>query len=136
MKPATLRNSARDRTLVVVSRDQTRYCPAQAIAPTLQAALDGIRGRLAPKLRALARDLRNRRRAVEGMLEGIAETFYLKFGDVVRIEMKDAAGARSSAPSSRASSATRHDPTTRSVLRLATRRPLKSTAEARGIFSP
>ena len=56
MKLATLRNGARDGVLVVVSRDLTRYCPAQPIAPTLQAALDEW-PRLAPKLGALARDL-------------------------------------------------------------------------------
>ena len=56
MKLATLRNGARDGMLVVVSRDLTRYCPAQPIAATLQAALDDW-PRLAPKLEALARDL-------------------------------------------------------------------------------
>ena len=56
MKLATLRNGARDGMLVVVSRDLTRYCPAQPTAPTLQAALDDW-PRLAPKLEALARDL-------------------------------------------------------------------------------
>ena len=56
MKLATLRSGARDGMLVVVSRDLTRYVPAQPIAPTLQAALDDWR-RIAPKLLALASDL-------------------------------------------------------------------------------
>jgi fumarylacetoacetate (FAA) hydrolase len=56
MKLASLRNGARDGMLVVVSRDLTRYVPAEPIAPTLQAALDGWR-RIAPKLHALSRDL-------------------------------------------------------------------------------
>ncbi len=56
MKLATLRNGARDGMLVVVSRDLTRYVPAQPIAATLQAALDNC-ARAAPKLHALARDL-------------------------------------------------------------------------------
>ena len=56
MKLASLRNGARDGMLVVVSRDLTRYLPAEPIAPTLQAALDGWR-RIGPKLHALSRDL-------------------------------------------------------------------------------
>ena len=56
MKLATLRNGARDGTLVVVSRDLTRYAPAEPIAATLQAALDNW-ARVAPKLKALAGDL-------------------------------------------------------------------------------
>src|SRR5208337_2065249 len=56
MKLATLRNGARDGMLVVVSRDLTRYAPAEPIAATLQAALDNW-ARVAPKLKALARDL-------------------------------------------------------------------------------
>ena len=56
MKLASLRNGARDGMLVVVSRDLTRYVPAEPIAPTLQAALDNW-ARAAPKLHALARDL-------------------------------------------------------------------------------
>src|SRR5438477_5313191 len=56
MKLATLRNGARDGVLVVVSRDLTRYTPAEPIATTLQAALDNW-ARVAPKLQALARDL-------------------------------------------------------------------------------
>lgn len=40
MKLATLKNNSRDGQLVIVSRDLTRYCTANAIAPTLQAALD------------------------------------------------------------------------------------------------
>ncbi len=40
MKLATLRAGGRDGTLVVVNRDGSRYAPAGAVAPTLQAALD------------------------------------------------------------------------------------------------
>lgn len=40
MKLATLSDGTRDGRLVVVSRDLTRYADAQAIAPTLQSALD------------------------------------------------------------------------------------------------
>ena len=40
MKLATLRDTHRDGTLVVVSPDNTRYASAAAIAPSLQAALD------------------------------------------------------------------------------------------------
>ncbi len=56
MKLATLRNGARDGMLAVVSRDLTRYVPAQPVAATLQAALDNWE-RVAPKLHTLARDL-------------------------------------------------------------------------------
>ena len=56
MKVATLRNGARDGMLVVVSRDLTRYAPAEPIAATLQSALDNW-ARVAPKLKALAGDL-------------------------------------------------------------------------------
>lgn len=56
MKLATLRNGKPDGTLVVVSRDLTRCTSAQAIAPTLQAALDDWAAH-APKLRKLADDL-------------------------------------------------------------------------------
>lgn len=40
MKLATLKDATRDGRLVVVSRDLSRACSAQAIAPTLQRALD------------------------------------------------------------------------------------------------
>jgi fumarylacetoacetate (FAA) hydrolase len=40
MKLATLKDGTRDGTLVVVARDLARAAPAQAIAPTLQRALD------------------------------------------------------------------------------------------------
>jgi fumarylacetoacetate (FAA) hydrolase len=53
MKLATLRNGTRDGQLVVVSRDLARALPVPAIAPTLQAALDGWSG-LAPRLQEAA----------------------------------------------------------------------------------
>ena len=53
MKLATLRAGGRDGTLVVVNRDGSRYAPAGAVAPTLQAALDDWT-RAEPGLRALA----------------------------------------------------------------------------------
>ena len=56
MKLATLDNGTRDGRLVVVSKDLTRYCGADNIAPTLQAALDDW-DRHAPALRALAERL-------------------------------------------------------------------------------
>ena len=56
MKLATLRAGGRDGTLIVVSRDGTRYATAGAIAPTLQAALDEWKRAEAP-LRALAEEL-------------------------------------------------------------------------------
>ena len=56
MKLASLNNGTRDGRLVVVSRDLTRYCGADAIAPTLQAALDDW-ANTAPKLEVLARDV-------------------------------------------------------------------------------
>ncbi len=49
MKLATRRDGTRDGALCVVSRDLTRWATAQAIAPTLQAALDDWE-RLAPRL--------------------------------------------------------------------------------------
>ena len=55
MKLASL-NSGRDGRLVVVSRDLAWCCAADAIAPTLQAALDDW-GRIAPRLEVLARDV-------------------------------------------------------------------------------
>ena len=56
MKLATLKNGTRDGQLVVVSKDLTRYCAADNIAPTLQAALDDWE-RYAPHLEALYRDV-------------------------------------------------------------------------------
>lgn len=56
MKLATLNDGTRDGKLVVVSRDLTRYCAADNIAPTLQAALDDW-DRIAPKLQALYTDV-------------------------------------------------------------------------------
>jgi len=56
MKLATLKNDTRDGQLVVVSKDLTRYCAADNIAPTLQAALDDWEN-CAPKLEALYRDV-------------------------------------------------------------------------------
>ncbi|MDE8651249.1 fumarylacetoacetate hydrolase family protein [Novosphingobium album (ex Liu et al. 2023)] len=55
MKLASLK-SGRDGRLVVVSRDITRYCAADNIAPTLQAALDDWEN-VAPRLEALYRDV-------------------------------------------------------------------------------
>lgn len=56
MKLATLNDGTRDGKLVVVSKDLTRYCAADNIAPTLQAALDDW-ARIAPELEVLARDV-------------------------------------------------------------------------------
>jgi fumarylacetoacetate (FAA) hydrolase len=53
MKLATLRAGGRDGTLALVTRDGSRFAPATAIAPTLQAALDDW-ARVEPRLRALA----------------------------------------------------------------------------------
>ena len=53
MKLATLKNGSRDGRLVVVSRDLTRYTDAAAVAPTLQAALDGW-AHIEPRLAGLA----------------------------------------------------------------------------------
>ena len=53
MKLATLRDGGRDGTLIVVSRDGSRYTPATGIAPTLQAALDDWT-HVEPPLRQLA----------------------------------------------------------------------------------
>ena len=55
MKLASLKHG-RDGRLVVVSKDITRYCAADNIAPTLQAALDDWET-TAPKLEALYRDV-------------------------------------------------------------------------------
>ena len=56
MKLATLDNGTRDGQLVVVNRDLTRHVPAEAIAETLQGALDDW-GSAEPDLRALAAKL-------------------------------------------------------------------------------
>lgn len=56
MKLATQKNGTRDGRLVVVSKDLTRCCGAENIAPTLQAALDDWEN-CAPKLEALYRDV-------------------------------------------------------------------------------
>ncbi len=55
MKLASLKHG-RDGKLVVVSKDLTRYCAADNIAPTMQAALDDWE-RVAPYLEALYRDV-------------------------------------------------------------------------------
>jgi fumarylacetoacetate (FAA) hydrolase len=55
MKLASLK-AGRDGALVVVSRDLARCAPAEGIAPTFQAALDGW-VEAEPRLRALAEDL-------------------------------------------------------------------------------
>ncbi|WP_228243368.1 fumarylacetoacetate hydrolase family protein [Porphyrobacter sp. GA68] len=59
MKLATLNTGTRDGKLVVVSKDLTRYCEADNIAPTLQAALDDW-ANIAPKLEALYRDVEHK----------------------------------------------------------------------------
>ena len=56
MKLASLNDGTRDGKLVVVSKDLTRYCAADNIAPTLQAALDSWET-IEPKLRLLAEDV-------------------------------------------------------------------------------
>ncbi|MEQ8411136.1 MAG: fumarylacetoacetate hydrolase family protein [Erythrobacter sp.] len=56
MKVATLKDGTRDGRLVVVSKDLTRCCAADNIAPTLQYALDNW-PEIAPKLEVLARDV-------------------------------------------------------------------------------
>ena len=56
MKLATLKDGTRDGKLVVVSKDLTRYCAADNIAPTLQTALDDW-AEVAPKLEALYTDV-------------------------------------------------------------------------------
>ncbi|QSB45580.1 fumarylacetoacetate hydrolase family protein [Tsuneonella flava] len=55
MKLASLK-SGRDGKLVVVSKDVTRYSPADHIAPTMQYALDNW-AQVAPQLEALYRDV-------------------------------------------------------------------------------
>lgn len=56
MRLATLRDSTRDGSLVVVGADGRTYTPARSIAPTLQAALD-VWDRTEGPLRELARAL-------------------------------------------------------------------------------
>jgi fumarylacetoacetate (FAA) hydrolase len=56
MKLATLKEGGRDGTLIVVSRDLSRAVRAQAIAPSLQQALDRWE-QAAPRLNALAQAL-------------------------------------------------------------------------------
>ena len=56
MKLGSLKEGGRDGTLVVVSRDLTRAVKANAIAPTLQAALDDW-SNAAPRLNALSDEL-------------------------------------------------------------------------------
>ncbi|MBX7493676.1 fumarylacetoacetate hydrolase family protein [Qipengyuania sp. 1NDW9] len=56
MKLATLKDGTRDGKLVVVSKDLTRYCAADNIAPTLQYALDNW-DEVAPRLEALYTDV-------------------------------------------------------------------------------
>ncbi|BDG10234.1 fumarylacetoacetate hydrolase family protein [Anaeromyxobacter paludicola] len=63
MRLATLRDGTRDGRLAVVRADGARLASAAEVAPTLQAALDRWE-ELAPRLRALSRDLD------EGRLEG------------------------------------------------------------------
>ncbi len=60
MKLASLAGPGRDGALVVVSRDLRRAAKAQAVVPTLQAALDDWK-RAEPALRALAKDLEHSR---------------------------------------------------------------------------
>ena len=56
MKLASLNDGTRDGKLVVVSKDLTRCCAADGIAPTMQAALDNW-AEAAPKLEVLYRDV-------------------------------------------------------------------------------
>ena len=56
MKLATIKDGTRDGKLVVVSKDITRYCAADNIAPTMQYALDNWE-RVAPDLEVLYRDV-------------------------------------------------------------------------------
>ena len=58
MKLASLNDGTRDGSLIVVSRDLTRYCHASEIAPTMQAALDEW-DRCAPLLEALFSDVQS-----------------------------------------------------------------------------
>ncbi|MGB3380069.1 MAG: FAA hydrolase family protein, partial [Rhodanobacter sp.] len=56
MKLGSLKEGGRDGTLIVVSRDLSRAVRADAIAPTLQAALDDW-SNAAPRLNALSEEL-------------------------------------------------------------------------------
>jgi len=56
VKLATLNDGTRDGKLVVVSKDLTRYCAADNIAPTLQVALDNWE-EIVPELEVLAMDV-------------------------------------------------------------------------------
>lgn len=58
MKLASLKNGARDGQLVVVSNDLSRYASAEAIAPTLQAAIDQW-SEAEPRLRTVSEQLNN-----------------------------------------------------------------------------
>jgi fumarylacetoacetate (FAA) hydrolase len=73
MKLATLRDGSRDGRLVVVSRDLTRCCVADGIAPTLQAALDNW-AQIAPKLEVLARDVEHEAVPCERFHERLAHS--------------------------------------------------------------
>ncbi|ATW03480.1 fumarylacetoacetate hydrolase family protein [Sphingorhabdus sp. YGSMI21] len=73
MKLATLKNDTRDGRLVVVSKDLTRCCEANHIAPTLQAALDDWEN-CAPKLEALYRDVEHETVPCERFHERLAES--------------------------------------------------------------
>ncbi|MEW4447423.1 fumarylacetoacetate hydrolase family protein [Qipengyuania sp. JC766] len=72
MKLASLKYG-RDGKLVVVSKDLTRYCAADNIAPTLQAALDDWEN-CAPKLEALYRDVEHQAVPCERFHEREAES--------------------------------------------------------------
>ena len=65
MKLASLNDGTRDGSLIVVSRDLTRYCQATDIAPTMQAALDEW-DRCAPLLEKLFDDLQSGSVACQG----------------------------------------------------------------------
>jgi fumarylacetoacetate (FAA) hydrolase len=67
MKLASLKGG-RDGRLVVVSRDLTRYAPADSVVPTLQAALDDWPS-AAPRLRALSDTLEHGAAAAERFRE-------------------------------------------------------------------
>jgi fumarylacetoacetate (FAA) hydrolase len=68
VKLATLDNGSRDGALLLVDRAGQRACPAAAIAPSLQAALDDW-SRCEPALRELARELEAGRAAGSGPLD-------------------------------------------------------------------
>ncbi|OAO02076.1 fumarylacetoacetate hydrolase family protein [Parasphingorhabdus sp.] len=73
MKLATLKNDTRDGQLVVVSKDLTRYCAADNIAPTMQAALDDWNN-IAPRLEALYRDVEHQAVPCERFHERLAHS--------------------------------------------------------------